>query len=316
VLGYDTARRAAADDDAAYRRLLTNLNTPATAEQLAARSAQQGAPRRGGLAGFLDALPGDSGIADWMNRDRGPDTSRDKIPQRGGIADDAARVIEHPGKSIFGWLGDRASNIADLPGNISQIGRTVDRATERGVGAADRAIGDPTERFLSGETSLNVNAPLMPDEDDARDRFRIPDFVTGRGDGSGQGGLADSIFGSSIYGILNPNLKRVDDTAVVQKPGNVFGPQGARAALGGAAKDLLMDSMKTRMLKKQAAAHTAALAKDKAIMNFRQASNDNFIAKRNQLAREAMAKKMLAAGRSPFDDERNARNAAIYGAWA
>ena len=304
---FDAGRSASTAADKAYRDWLKMME-PKSPEELAAIQARQveteGPQRRGGIAGFLDDLPGDSGIADWMNRDRGPDTSRDKIPQRGGISDDMARIVEHPGKSIFGALGS-------LPGRISKIPGMIDRTTESAAGAADTGLGNTLEERFSGNAPLFSATGSVSGTSD----FRLPDALTGN---QGPNPLAQlppylSAGGPQIPGRTVAGLPGASAGGGQQRPGTPWGSQPIQQAMAKMVTNALTEGMKKKMLDAQNAQHQAALANNQSIQTWRDKSDANFLAKRHQQQRAAISAMLAAQGRSPARDEVNARNALAYG---
>ena len=322
---YQTAATDASAADEAYRKFLTPRSPEDIAAREAARQVEAEPKRMGGIAGILDALPGDSAIAGWMNgrggrrtdaggppQPPGRDTSRDKIPQRGGIADDAARIVEHPGKSIFGWAGDRISDIADLPGNVSQIPGAVDRWTEGAAGAADRSVGNPAEGFLSGNIGISNDESYMNDDTNT---FRLPDWLTGNKPDLPGGGPPRA---PGAHSLLDQNWvigQQTPDRTVAGLPGASAGggQQAPQPGGGDIMMQLMAESLKKKMLAAQAQQHKMQLQKDVGIQKFKQASMAQHAAARHQAQRQSISDMLASQGRSPLQDELNARKRLIFG---
>jgi hypothetical protein len=220
----------------------------------------------------------------------GPDRQGNPdIPERGGLADDAARFIDSPGEHLGNFL-------SRLPGRATQLPGIMDRTTENVAGALDRQFGDPIEEVGSGQRDIVLNGSYGSGNSWS---LGIPDRLTGGGGAQPQGltGANDGDRGWSGWSAGSRAQSALPTREAILN--QVLG--GMRAGARRAAGEAQGRNYQAHIARRQA--EEADIA----------ASDQLVLARRRQAARQALANQLLAQGRSPFQDEVNRRNQAIYG---
>jgi hypothetical protein len=235
----------------------------------------------------------------------GGPASRERTPQRGGWADDAERITEHPGASIFGAMQDLAGKITRLPGTVSRTAQNVDQWTEGLAGGLDRTIGDPIEARGAGDEPW----------------FSLPHSYTNRSHGfftpfTDQPNGLDS--GGDRGGVnASPARRSMINAGLLGGGAEVLGPRQRAArqqgqALAGARAEIGR-GLERRTGAAAVEGRAAVKALNAARAQVQQSQADAIIARRDQALRQAMAAQLAAAGRTPASDELNARRARALG---
>ena len=244
---------------------------------------------------------------------------REEIPQRGGVADDAARFVEDPLASAGGFVKGLFGKAERLPGTLSRTAQNVDQWTENIAGSADEAVGDPLERYASGQEPIFH----MTGSVSGTDSFGIPNWMTGNDPRARLNAQYSDPFNQG-WNNLPAQGSGVPGRTVAGQPGATGGGGGrpgaspSDAVIGPNLSDVLTNPQMIAATKRaateaQGRALTAAVSRNQSKKDQIAAANNAFLAKRAQALRQSMADQLYAQGRSPGRDEVAARNAAIYG---